>query len=120
MTFKMTNYILFTLFFCFAIVQLNDSDGIHWFFIYFLVAVLCLASNFFTISKVIYQITWIGLMLYAMFHFSLFIDYLKTDNKNEIFGEMVYDKPYLEGSREFLGLFLAGIAIYYQLRKRKC
>ena len=56
-------------------------------------------------------------LLYAMYHFSLFITYLKTNNKKEIFGEMVYDKPYLEGSREFLGLLLAAIALFYQKNK---
>lgn len=59
----------------------------------------------------------ICLFSYACFHFSLFIDYLQTDNKEEIFGEMVYEKPYLEGSREFLGLLLACVAVAYQLKK---
>ncbi len=117
MAFKITNYILFLLFVCFAIAQLNDVDGIHWFFIYFIVALLCLANNFLSIPKVIFQLSLLGLVFYAIFHFSLFIDFLQTDNKDEIFGEMAYDKPYLEGSREFLGLLLAGLAVFFQFRK---
>lgn len=56
---------------------------------------------------------------YAAFHFSLFIDYLQTENKEEIFGEMVYEKPYLEGSREFMGLLIAALGVMYQLKKTK-
>ena len=41
------------------------------------------------------------------------------DILEEIFGEMVYEKPYLEGSREFLGLLLAALGILYQLKKSK-
>ena len=45
---------------------------------------------------------------------------LKTqiDNKSELFGEMVYEKPYLEGTREFLGLVLAAITFLFQLKKK--
>ncbi|MBT3442589.1 MAG: hypothetical protein HN440_02610, partial [Flavobacteriaceae bacterium] len=46
-------------------------------------------------------------------------DYLETENKEEIFGEMVYDKPYLEGTREFIGLLIAAFGIIYQLKIRK-
>lgn len=119
MKLKTTNFILSALFLCFAIVQLNDADGTHWFFIYFGVAALCLANNFTSIPKVIFQISIAGLVLYAAFHFSLFIEYLQTENKGEIFGEMIYYKPYLEGSREFLGLLLAGLAVFYQFRKSR-
>lgn len=117
MTIKATNYILSALFLCFAIVQLNDADGAHWFFIYLAVAVLCLVKNFISIPKVIFQISIAGLGLYAAFHFSLFIEYLQTENKGEIFGEMVYYKPYLEGSREFLGLLLAGLTVVFLLKR---
>ena len=32
---------------------------------------------------------------------------------------MVYDKPYLEGTREFVGLLLAAFGIMYQIKIRK-
>ncbi len=100
-------------------VQLNDPDGILWFFVYAIVGAICLYSNFKTIPKSILIIVIILLLGYAGFHFSLFMDYLQTENKEEIFGEMVYEKPYLEGSREFLGLLMAALGVFYQLRKPK-
>ncbi|GAA4965245.1 transmembrane 220 family protein [Algibacter aquimarinus] len=113
---KVINYILFFLFVVFAVVQLNDPDGLLWFTIYLLVALTCLISNFKRIPNYVLIFFTIGLLGYAVFHFSLFIDYLQTENKEEIFGEMVYDKPYLEGTREFIGLVIAALGVIYQLK----
>lgn len=116
---KIINYTLFIVFVLFAIFQCNDPDGLLWFFIYMFVALICLILNFKFIPKYILLITIIALVAYSLFHFSLFIDYLQTENKQEIFGEMVYEKPYLEGSREFLGLLLAALAVFYQFKTKK-
>ena len=116
---KIKNLILFLLFAIFALLQLNDLDGELWFSIYLIVSLLCLYNTFKAIPKSILILSIIALMTYSAFHFSLFIDYLNTDNKEEIFGEMVYDKPYLEGTREFIGLLLAAFGIMYQIKIRK-
>ncbi|MDC0378614.1 MAG: transmembrane 220 family protein [Flavobacteriaceae bacterium] len=116
---KIKNLFLFVLFVLFAVLQLNDIDGELWFSIYFTVSLLCLYNTFKAISKSILILSIIALMTYSAFHFSLFIDYLNTENKVEIFGEMVYDKPYLEGTREFVGLLLAAFGIMYQIKIRK-
>ena len=116
---KIKNLILFILFVIFAVLQLNDPDGKLWFSIYFIVSLICLYNNFKPVPKSILILSIIALMSYSVFHFSLFIDYLNTENKEEIFGEMVYDKPYLEGTREFIGLLLAALVIMYQIKIRK-
>lgn len=116
---KITNIILCILFIIFAILQLNDPDGILWFAIYFIVAIICIYNNFKPIPRLFLVVTIVVLLAYAIFHFSLFIDYLKTENKEEIFGEMVYEKPYLEGTREFIGLLIAAFGVMYQLKIRK-
>lgn len=115
---KTINIILFVTFIIFAVIQLNDPDPYIWFPLYALVAAICLFSNYKTIPKSILIIIIISLLIYAFYHFSLFLDYLKTDNKEEIFGEMVYEKPYLEGSREFLGLLIAAMGLTYQLKRK--
>ena len=116
---KVINIFLLIIFLLFAIVQLNDPDGIIWFLIYGIVGVICLYSNFKEIPKKILIGIIFLLLIYTAFHFSLFIDYLRTENKEEIFGEMVYEKPYLEGSREFLGLLIAIFGVFYQLKRSK-
>jgi hypothetical protein len=116
---KIKNLILFILFVIFAVLQLNDPDGKLWFSIYFIVSLICLYNTFKPVPKSILILSIIALMSYSVFHFSLFIDYLNTENKEEILREMVYDKPYLEGTREFIGLLLAALGIMYQIKIRK-
>ncbi len=116
---KIKNLFLFVLYVLFSLLQLNDIDGELWFSIYFIVSLLCLYNTFKAIPKSILILSIIALMTYSAFHFSLFIDYLNTENKEEIFGEMLYDKPYLEGTREFVGLLLAAFGIMYQIKIRK-
>lgn len=111
---KTVNFILFFVFVLFAIVQINDPDPAIWISIYATVAIIALGSNFKVFPKILLLI-FIGiLIIYAAYHFSLFLDYLRTDHKEEIFGKMVYQKPYLEGSREFLGLLMGAASVYYQ------
>lgn len=116
---KIVNALLSVIFIAFAVIQLNDPDGWLWFFIYFAVALVCFLSIFKTIPRLLLWLFILGLIAYSGFHLSLFIDYLQTENKSEIFGEMVYEKPYLEGSREFLGLLIAALGVFYQLKSRK-
>ena len=114
---KIINIVLFVIFALFAFVQLNDPDPIHWVLIYGLVAVVSLLANYAVIPKYIIWIIFVGLLIYSSFHLIYFIDWLKIENKEEIFGEMVYEKPYLEGTREFLGLILAALGLVFQLKK---
>ncbi|MDB2462893.1 transmembrane 220 family protein [Algibacter sp.] len=114
---KIINYILFLLFVIFAVIQLNDPDPILWFIIYFSVAVIALVSNYIVIPRAVIILISMGLFVYAAMHFSSLLDWLQTENKSEIFGEMVYEKPYLEGSREFIGLSMAIGALLFQFKK---
>lgn len=114
---KVINSLLFVLFTLFAVIQLNDPDPLKWFLIYIGVAILALVSNYVVISKTLIWVLALGLLIYAGFHVMFLIDWLQTDNKSEIFGEMVYEKPYLEGSREFIGLFMALLAVLFQIKK---
>jgi hypothetical protein len=111
------NSILFIIFTLFAVIQLNDPDPIHWFAIYGIVALISLIAIFKKISKLLIYFLSIALLVYAGYHFLYFIDYLKIEDKKELFGEMVYEKPYLEGTREFFGLILATLSLLFQLKK---
>jgi hypothetical protein len=102
-----------------AYIQLNDPDPYHWFAIYFLVGILHLIAVFRPLSKKMLWIAIIALVVYAFYHFNYFVDWLQIDNKNEIFGEMVYDKPYLEGTREFLGLLICAFSLTFHIKKAR-
>ena len=114
---RLINIILFVLFGVFAIIQLNDPDPIRWVLIYGGVALISLLANYRNIPKVLIWGLILGLLIYSGVHFKYFIEWLQIDSKSEIFGEMVYEKPYLEGTREFLGLVIAAVALLFQLKK---
>ncbi|WP_010136638.1 transmembrane 220 family protein [Ochrovirga pacifica] len=108
--------VLSLLFTCFAWLQLNDPDPFLWFGIYIGVSLFCWVTPFVKLPKLIYTVVIIALAIYAATYFRYLVDWLNTSHKEEIFGKMVYEKPYLEGSREFIGLVMAIAALWY-LRK---
>ena len=116
---KWINWILFLLFTTFAYVQLNDPDPYVWVLIYGLVAILFGLSNFLRVPGWVLQIMIVGILIFAMFHLGYFYDWLISDEKSELFGEMVYKKPHVEGTREFLGLLIAALAILFLYRKSR-
>lgn len=116
---KLVNFVFFILFTWSAFLQLNDPDPYHWFAIYMLVAVIPVFSLFKQPSKKFIWLIIIGLLLYSFYHFAYFMDWLEIEDKNEIFGEMVYEKPYLEGTREFLGLLICALSLTFKLKISK-
>jgi hypothetical protein len=82
------------------------------------VAVISLVGNYRVLPRKLIYGLFFGCLIYAAYHFLYFIDFLQTENKEELFGEMVYKKPYLEGTREFLGLILSAFALLFQLKKK--
>ncbi|TMU56534.1 transmembrane 220 family protein [Flagellimonas algicola] len=116
---KILNLLLFILFAAFAVLQLNDKDGILWFSIYGVVALVHLYVGFKSINRNILLLMMIGLAIYSAVHIPHFVDWIQVQNKSELFGEMVYEKPYLEGTREFLGLVIALVSLIYQWRQSK-
>ena len=114
---RLINIILFLLFGVFAVIQLNDPDPMRWVLIYGGVALTSLIANYKAIPKAFIWLLVLGLLIYSGIHYKYFIEWLQIENKSEIFGEMVYEKPYLEGTREFLGLVIAAIALLFQLKK---
>lgn len=107
------NLFLSVIFILFALVQLNDPDPYVWFTIYILVAVALIASIFVRLPMWAIYIAFAGMVLYAGFHASYFLEWLYSDNPGELFGEMSEERYYLEGTREFLGLLIALAAFVY-------
>lgn len=114
---KLTNFIICAIFLLFAYVQLNDPDPYVWIIVYGLVAVLFAVSNFVRLPKILIQLVILAFVLFAFYHVDHFYDWLLSDNKSELFGDMIYDKPYIEGTREFMGLLIAIGALIYLLKR---
>ena len=114
---KIINWMVCAIFLLFAFVQLNDPDPYVWVAIYGLIAIFFAVSNFRHIPKIVIQVLIIGLVLFSLYHVGYFYDWLLSSDKSELFGDMIYVKPYVEGTREFMGLVIALLALIYLLKR---
>ena len=113
------NIFLALVFILFAIVQLKDPDPIIWFSIYLLTAVLCAVSIFRRIPLALLYGFGLVLLFYAAMHLEFAMEWMLSEDKSELFGEMQEDKYYLEGAREFLGLLIAIAALMFLIQQQK-
>jgi hypothetical protein len=113
------NIFLALIFLLFALVQLNDPDPVLWFSMYLLTAVFCALSIFRKIPLALLYGFGLVLLFYAATHLEYALEWMMSDNKGELFGEMQQDKHYLEGTREFLGLLIAILAVVFLLQQQK-
>ncbi len=113
------NVFVALIFILFAIVQLNDPDPFVWFTLYLLVALLSLVSIFREVPRPLLYGFGLVLLFYAAMHLEFAVEWIMSENKGELFGEMQEEKQYLEGTREFLGLLIALAAVAYLIQQRK-
>ena len=113
------NAALSLIFLLFAVVQLNDPDPAIWFSIYLLTAVLCAVSIFREVPLALLYGFGLVMLFYAAMHLEFAIEWLMSEDKSELFGEMQEDKYYLEGTREFLGLLIALATLVFLIKQQK-
>ncbi len=91
----------------FAWLQLNDPDPALW------VAVYALTAGVFTLAACGHShrvLTWLNVALLGALALSVapgFFDWMFEHDFESITGTMSPDKPYIEETREFLGLVIA-------------
>lgn len=116
---KTLNLILAGLFLLFAAVQLNDPDPWGWVAMYAFVAGVC---GFAAFEKVNRRVLWSGIavaLAWMAFLLPEFIDWVKMGAPNIATG-MKAETPYVEFTREFLGLAICMGVLGWQLwRVRK-
>lgn len=116
---KIINFLLALVFLVFAFVQVNDPDGAYWILIYGAVSVLCVLAMFrYYPLKVIWGLIFLY-VIYMGFLFPGVLNWLAEDDKSVFFDQMQVEKPYIEESREFFGIFLAVMALAFHLFSRR-
>lgn len=118
---KITNLILAAMFLLFAFVQINDPDPLLWIAIYGVMAVVCIMAAFRSYLKPLLWILLAGFIVYMVILWPGLNEWLHQEDKSVLFDEgMKMQFPYIEESREFLGLLICVIVILVQLyRSRK-
>jgi hypothetical protein len=103
------------LFALFAALQFNDPDPWLWSSVYFATATLWLARTMehsrweFEFAFLIMLVFWMGSLVTSIQDLAIAGVY------SDLLGTMSPDKPYIEGSREFLGLAIAAVSVGWLL-----
>jgi hypothetical protein len=107
------NSLVALIFLLFAAVQYNDPDPFRWMMVYGGVSVVYILAIF---GKYNRPIVWLGIAAIVIWMGLLLPDFwnwVKIGSPN-IAGQMKAETPYIEFTREFFGLMLAGLALAWQ------
>ncbi|MBK9175222.1 MAG: transmembrane 220 family protein [Flavobacteriales bacterium] len=115
---KALNITLAILFLLFAAVQFNDPDPLVWMFVYGAVGTLCLLAalnghfKWFTAAMAAVVLIWMLMLLPGI------VSWVRM-GMPPIVGAMKAEAPHIEVVREFLGLFIALLALVHLWRQAR-
>jgi Transmembrane family 220, helix len=123
---KLFNIFFAVLFVLSAALQYNDPDPYLWMPIYLFGAVLCwlaFRNKFYPVAYLI------GVFIYAVYAVILFVekdgvlDWYRNHNSENLVQSMKATKPWIEATREFLGLVILITVLltnfFYSKRKKR-
>jgi hypothetical protein len=113
---KIASSILGLMFLTFALVQINDPDPLLWIAIYGAMVTLSVMAFFNKYSKVLMIGLAIGYCIYAALLLTSAITWLQSADRSLLFDDIAKMQfPYIEETREFLGLAICIITlmVYY-------
>ena len=114
---RILQLILSILFLLFAYFQFNDPDPLIWVSLYIIVAILLFLGF---LGKYIRPLT-LGLMALCVIGFILtfpgVFDYITNQDGYTIMEGMSNEKPYIEETREFGGLLIIFLALFFNFRQ---
>lgn len=109
---KIVNLLLAVVFLLFAFVQINDPDPLIWIAIYGSMAVLCVLAAFRVFNKWLSIGLVIIFALYSVFLFPGVRQWMQQDDRTMIFDDVAkMQYPFVEESREFLGLVICMVVL---------
>ena len=122
---KIFNLVFFVLFILFAALQYNDPDPYLWIPLYLFAAVLC----WFAFRQKFYPKLYLfAIAIYGVYAAYLFfskdgmLDWIREHDSEDIAGEMKATKPWIEATREVLGLTIMIVVLlinYFYSRRRQ-
>ena len=105
---KITYVAIAAIFLLFAAVQVNDPDWLYWMTIYLAVMSVAFAAIMDRFYPKWTLLTIGAVIISAIQVFPSFLDWLGSDDKAMLFDEFAKMQfPYVEETREFIGLLIA-------------
>jgi hypothetical protein len=111
---RILNSIFIVLFISSALLQYNDPDPYIWIPVYLLGAFICfmaLRSKFQPWLYILAWIIYIPFATYLFFRDNAIMTWLKENKPEDIVQSMKATRPWIEETREFLGLIILIIAL---------
>ena len=104
---RIVNLVLAVMFLVFASLQLNDPDPITWILIYGAMAVVCVMAAFDYYVRWLMIVQLICYAVYAIILIPSLWTWLSSPDRSLLFDDLAKMQfPYIEESREFLGLLI--------------
>jgi hypothetical protein len=116
---KITNAILSIIFILFAAVQYNDPDPLMWMVIYGMVAVVCAFAIIHKYNKYVLIVGIATCLMGTLYYFPGVMELFREHEIADLTRKMKADQPFIEKSRESLGLLLAAIVLLFQYRQMR-
>ena len=111
---KFLHGFLALMFLAFAALQLNDPDPVLWVLIYGAMVVVCVMAIFNKFNLIVLSILELVYLVYCFFLWPGVSEWLAQDDKSVLFDDvMKMEYPYIEESREFLGLFICLLVLAF-------
>lgn len=106
------------MFMAFASLQVNDPDPALWILIYGAMAVVCVMAIFEYYNKILLAVLAVAYTIYCFILWPGVAEWFRQDDLGILFDEvMKMEYPYIEESREFLGLVICLLVlIFYGIR----
>ncbi len=109
---KIVSIVLALMFVSFVAVQFDDPDPILWVFIYSNMVVICVWSVFAVPNKYWIWISAGGYLVYAIFLIPGALDWFQSPDRSLLFDDLAkMQYPYIEETREFLGLIICVVVL---------
>ncbi|MBX7127511.1 MAG: transmembrane 220 family protein [Cyclobacteriaceae bacterium] len=110
---KIIYFLLTAMFLLFAAVQINDPDPALWILIYGAMVVLCVLGAFKRFQRWPSILLLFLYLLYMGLLLGGFQTWLASENKADLFDDiMKMQHPYIEETREFLGLLINVLVLF--------
>ena len=113
---RIVHIILAFMFLAFAALQINDPDPFLWILIYGAMVVICVMAFFEVYNKRVMIILALCYIVYCVILLPGVTEWLAQENKSVLFDDVLkMEFPYIEESREFLGLLICLLVLAFYL-----
>ena len=121
---KILHFLLAIMFLAFTVLQFNDPDPLLWILIYGSMTTVCVMAAFKLYFPKVMLVQGVLYLVYCILLWPGVSEWFASDDKAMLFDDLAkMQYPYIEESREFLGLVICMVVlapyVVYSTRRKK-